>query len=220
MASDSSGHTARNDFPNPQTSRNTADIHALYNKDTDQVTIWATLTGDAPRTIDALLNDPRTDDDTGQPATPPNGQTPAQAPISQLGQGTPEGVAQLSGGTLVPAPAVRCLRRGGRRLVPGRLVPGRLVPGRLVPGRPGHACPACLSGALPPQPARTLRPAPAPGRPPDMIVDIYLLVAKVTIHDPLFAVPGPACSPGLAGRPAPGRGTTRDPCAKTAAALP
>ena len=58
-----------------------------------------------------------------------------------------------------------------------------------------------------------------------MIVDIYLLVAKVTIHDPLFAVPGPACSPGLAGRPAPGRpgpgrGTTRDPCAKTAAALP
>jgi hypothetical protein len=89
MASDSSGHTARNDFPNPQTSRNTADIHALYNKDTDQVTIWATLTGDAPRTIDALLNDPRTDDDTGQPATPPNGQTPAQAPISQLGQGTP-----------------------------------------------------------------------------------------------------------------------------------
>ena len=65
------------------------DIHALYSKDTDQVTIWATLTSDTPRTIDALINDPRTDDGTGQPATPSNSQTPAQAPISQLRQATP-----------------------------------------------------------------------------------------------------------------------------------
>jgi DNA invertase Pin-like site-specific DNA recombinase len=56
------------------------DINALYNKDDDQVTVWATITSDTPRTVAALLNDPRTDDDTGQPAT---------APISQLGQNTP-----------------------------------------------------------------------------------------------------------------------------------
>ena len=30
-----------------------------------QVTIWATLTDDTPRTITALLTDPRTDSDTG-----------------------------------------------------------------------------------------------------------------------------------------------------------
>jgi hypothetical protein len=65
------------------------DIYALYNKDTNQVTIRATLTGDTPGIIAALINDPRTDNDTSQPATPPAGQTPAQAPVSQLGQGTP-----------------------------------------------------------------------------------------------------------------------------------
>jgi site-specific DNA recombinase len=65
------------------------DIHALYNKDTDQVTIWATITADTPRTIAALLNDPRTNDDTSQHPTPPASETPAQAPISQLGRGTP-----------------------------------------------------------------------------------------------------------------------------------
>ena len=38
----------------------------------DQVTIWASLTEDTPRTIAALLTDPRTDDDTGPaPATSP-----------------------------------------------------------------------------------------------------------------------------------------------------
>jgi site-specific DNA recombinase len=45
------------------------DIQALYNKEMDQVTIWASLTDDTPRTVAALLADPRTDDDTGT-ATP------------------------------------------------------------------------------------------------------------------------------------------------------
>ena len=40
------------------------DIQALYRHDQDQVTIWATLTEDTPRTIAALLDDPRTDSDT------------------------------------------------------------------------------------------------------------------------------------------------------------
>jgi len=39
-----------------------------------QVTIWATLTSDTPRTITALLDDPRTDSDTSSPA-------PGQDPI-------------------------------------------------------------------------------------------------------------------------------------------
>src|ERR1039458_9521499 len=93
-------------------------------------------------------------------------------------------------GTLVPAPAVRCLRRCGRRP---------------VPGPPGHTCPACPGGALPPHPPRTLRPAPAPGRPRGTIVDIYLPVTKVTIHDPLFCG-ARACilPPGLPGGRSPG----------------
>jgi hypothetical protein len=45
------------------------DIQALYRSDKNQVTIWATLTDNAPRTITALLTDPRTDSDTGT-ATP------------------------------------------------------------------------------------------------------------------------------------------------------
>src|ERR1035441_7355544 len=61
------------------------DIHALYNNDDNQVTIWAPITSDTPRTIAALLNDPRTDDDTGQAATPPT----SPNTISQLGQDTP-----------------------------------------------------------------------------------------------------------------------------------
>ncbi|HEV3069441.1 MAG TPA: recombinase family protein [Streptosporangiaceae bacterium] len=65
------------------------DIHALYNKDMNQVTIWATITSDTPRTIAALLADPRTDHDTGHGPTPPPDPAPAQAPVSQLGQGTP-----------------------------------------------------------------------------------------------------------------------------------
>ena len=65
------------------------DIYALYNKDDDQITIRATLTHDTPRTVTALLNDPRTDDDTGPHPTPPASQTPAQAPIAHSRQGTP-----------------------------------------------------------------------------------------------------------------------------------
>lgn len=41
------------------------DIHALYRNDMHQVTIWASLTDDTPRTIAALLDDPRRDSDTG-----------------------------------------------------------------------------------------------------------------------------------------------------------
>ncbi|MGH3193925.1 MAG: recombinase family protein [Streptosporangiaceae bacterium] len=41
------------------------DIQALYRNDKNQVTIWATITEDTPRTIAALLADPRTDSDTG-----------------------------------------------------------------------------------------------------------------------------------------------------------
>ncbi len=40
------------------------DIQALYRHDQDQVTLWATITSDTPRTIAALLDDPRTDSDT------------------------------------------------------------------------------------------------------------------------------------------------------------
>jgi hypothetical protein len=58
------------------------DIHALYNKDMNQVTIWATITSDTPRTIAALLADPRTDHDTGHGPTPPPDSAPAQAPVS------------------------------------------------------------------------------------------------------------------------------------------
>lgn len=47
---------------------NAFDIQALYNKEMDQVTIWASLTEDTPRTVAAILADPRTDDDTGRTA--------------------------------------------------------------------------------------------------------------------------------------------------------
>jgi hypothetical protein len=65
------------------------DIYALYSKDTNQVTIRAVLTEDTPGIIAALLNDPRTDNDTSQHPTPPADQTPAQDTVSQLGRGTP-----------------------------------------------------------------------------------------------------------------------------------
>jgi hypothetical protein len=46
-------------------------IQALYNREDHQITIWASLTEDTPRTIAALLTDPRTDNDTGlSDATP------------------------------------------------------------------------------------------------------------------------------------------------------
>jgi hypothetical protein len=46
------------------------DIHVLYRKDRDQVTIWATITPATPATIAALIDGTRTDDDThpGAPA--------------------------------------------------------------------------------------------------------------------------------------------------------
>jgi site-specific DNA recombinase len=64
------------------------DINALYNRDDHQVTIRASLTEDTPRTIAALLADPRTDDDTWHP-TPAPGNTAPPPAISQSGQGTP-----------------------------------------------------------------------------------------------------------------------------------
>jgi hypothetical protein len=92
---------------------------------------------------------------------------------------------------LDPAPAVRCPRRPGRRP---------------APSPPNHPCPACLTETLPPHPPPPLRPGPAPGRPPGTIVDRYLPVARLTIHDPSFCG-ARACilPPGLARRPAPGR---------------
>jgi site-specific DNA recombinase len=56
------------------------DIQALYNKDMDQVTIWASLTEDTPRTIAALLADPRTDNDTG-PTPAPTSPEPQPIPV-------------------------------------------------------------------------------------------------------------------------------------------
>ena len=48
-------------------------MQALYNNDDDQVTIRAALTADTPRTVAALLTDPRTDDDSpADPATSNN----------------------------------------------------------------------------------------------------------------------------------------------------
>ncbi len=48
------------------------DIQALYRHDQNQVTIWASLTADTPRTIAALLNDPRTDSDTSTTTPAPD----------------------------------------------------------------------------------------------------------------------------------------------------
>ncbi len=73
------------------------DIQALYRSDKNQITIWATLTDNTPRTITALLTDPRTDSDTG--TTTPGQDTfyhSASAPITgvhahdkQSGSGPP-----------------------------------------------------------------------------------------------------------------------------------
>jgi site-specific DNA recombinase len=66
-------------------------IQALYNKDTNQITIWATLTEDTPRTIAALLEDPRTGNDTAARTAPP-----APAAVSQL-ERTPMTVVTIHG---------------------------------------------------------------------------------------------------------------------------
>jgi len=53
----------------------------------DQVTIWASLTEDTPRTVAAILTDPRTDDDTGQARAPAPGTAPRLAAVSHSGPG-------------------------------------------------------------------------------------------------------------------------------------
>jgi hypothetical protein len=61
-------------------------VQALYNNDDDQVTIRAALTADTPRTVAALLTDPRTDDDSpADPATSNNA-------MSHLGSAPKRGV--------------------------------------------------------------------------------------------------------------------------------
>jgi len=111
-------------------------INALYNREDHQVTIRASLTQDTPRTIAALLTDPRTDDDTWH-GTPPASTTPAPATVSHLGQGTP--VAQnLRGGQI--------LRAFGARVPGGRGGAGRgLVEGRCRPRARGGEVPAAGS---------------------------------------------------------------------------
>jgi hypothetical protein len=91
------------------------DIHALYRKDLHQVTIWATITPAAPGTIQALINDPRTDHDT-HPGTVPE---PAEATAAAWSQLVPPldgawGVRTPSGGRWGCVPEARRGRRRGR----------------------------------------------------------------------------------------------------------
>jgi len=66
------------------------DISALYDRDMHQVTIRASLTQDTPRTITALLTDPRTDHDTWHhAASPAADDIRAGGTGSQSGRGTP-----------------------------------------------------------------------------------------------------------------------------------
>jgi site-specific DNA recombinase len=88
------------------------DISALYNREDHQVTIRASLTQDTPRTIAALLADPRTDDDTWHGPTPPARTTPA--PVSHSGHATP--VPQINRRTVVH----RGDDTGGARGIGGR----------------------------------------------------------------------------------------------------
>ena len=61
------------------------DIQALYRPELNQVTIWASITEDTPRTVDALQDDPRTNSDTGS-ATPAQHTVyhSASAPIARV----------------------------------------------------------------------------------------------------------------------------------------
>ena len=64
------------------------DVQVLYRPDQNQMTIWVTITDATPQAIQQLLDDPRTDSDTGHPAetahapsiagSTPNFGTPAQ----------------------------------------------------------------------------------------------------------------------------------------------
>jgi hypothetical protein len=44
------------------------DVQILYRPDQNQMTIWVTITDATPQAIQDLLDDPRTDSDTGHPA--------------------------------------------------------------------------------------------------------------------------------------------------------
>jgi hypothetical protein len=59
------------------------DVQCLYRKNLDQVTIWATITDTTPRTLAALLANPRTDTDTAAPPPPP----PHPPPPETMGRG-------------------------------------------------------------------------------------------------------------------------------------
>ncbi len=92
------------------------DIQALYRSDKNQITIWATLTDNTPRTITALLDDPRTDSDTGTPTT---GQDTfyhsASAPIAGISIHD-DGIAGAASGRRWPSGGwCRCGRGSGRR---------------------------------------------------------------------------------------------------------
>jgi hypothetical protein len=83
---------------------------ALYNNHDHQVTIRATLTDDTPRTIAALLADPRTDDDS------PAGPAPSHDAMSHLGTAPiPQVMVHNRGPHMTTAtrpPAIACRRAG------------------------------------------------------------------------------------------------------------
>jgi hypothetical protein len=63
------------------------DVQILYRPDQDQMTIWVTITDATPQAIQDLLDDPRTDSDTGHPAEP--GHAPSTTASSTPDFGTP-----------------------------------------------------------------------------------------------------------------------------------
>jgi hypothetical protein len=56
-------------------------VQILYRPDQNQMTIWVTITDATPQAIQELLDDPRTDSDTGHPAE--------TAQVSGTASGTP-----------------------------------------------------------------------------------------------------------------------------------
>jgi hypothetical protein len=74
----------------------------------NQVTIWASLTDDTPRTVTALLADPRTDDDTGTA-------TPAGPTASVHSGPAPIGPQTLPEARILPEIGGARRRRGGCR---------------------------------------------------------------------------------------------------------
>jgi site-specific DNA recombinase len=63
------------------------DVQCLYRKNLDQVTIWAAITDTTPRTLAALLADPRTDNDTATTPQQPAAVTAAPENRGELAQG-------------------------------------------------------------------------------------------------------------------------------------